>query len=922
MTRNLTDITLRIGLAGASLILFNSSFELWNQGTTFSYPLLLVVCFVLWGLGAGCAILALLTTVRAQWRWVILLALLLMPIQQAYLSQVNYTPATDSLTDNEMIAQMAVQALKRGQNPYAWNFTDIRRVFRDRGILVTPFLDGTYQNRVTYPILPTLVLAGFDFIGLGQPRIVALLCYLLLITLLFLGSPALLQPLVLFPLLLLRNFSLFTLGGLQDVVWSTLLVLMILAWKRPFWRALLFGLACAYRQQPWLVAPFLLIEIWNQPSTSWGKRWRPLPIFLAISIGTFLVINLPFILADPSAWFLGTFEPGYARFNVYSHGLATLTQYGIINLPREVYTILQLSVYAILLIVHWRHPYVVGQAFWVFPGVFFWLFYRGLANYWVYWIPPMLMALVTQFAKPLPALTEIGPRRKIRTTLVMTVPLAAASLLLVIFVARQAPAITASYVLPLGTSNDGRVITRITMTVENHSNRAFTPRFAVQRDPSVQALPWSIESGPTVLEPGETAPYTIYSGDILTTSAAVQRGSQVVVSDAGGDYSQRAVVTLPTGNANTNPDRIINPDYSMWPTYGNAPVGWTLQTITGVNASCQFITYDGRGALQLIALHQNSLSDLPITRLTQTVIFPSSLAVWVHPTRPAANLFSEMYGLEVDDGRHRLWILFGDSDEYGSLSLNSAFVYQRAPLNIWTRQIIDLPSVYQRLGWPIPAYSMRNIEGVAYPARQVKVSWIAASNNTASVTWYFGPIEQSPGALNTPPLSQVEMFTNRNLYYTLIGDEYLRERNADLAQAAYRQAIVYDATNATSFYGLGETYLLLQDAQAALTAFNSALKLGNYQRPGLIHSGVGRAYYQLAEYDKAINSLTTAVQLMRAEPDAYERSSIADAYFTLGLANAETNACDQAKQALDMGRQLKPESGSGQANILKCGLTF
>jgi uncharacterized membrane protein len=39
---------------------------------------------------------------------------------------------------------------------------------------------------------------------------------------------------------------------------------MVLVWQRPTLRAVLFGLACAYRQQPWLVAPFLLICIWNE----------------------------------------------------------------------------------------------------------------------------------------------------------------------------------------------------------------------------------------------------------------------------------------------------------------------------------------------------------------------------------------------------------------------------------------------------------------------------------------------------------------------------------------------------------------------------------------------------------------------------------------------------------------------------------
>ena len=46
-----------------------------------------------------------------------------------------------------------------------------------------------------------------------------------------------------------------------------------------------------------------------------------------------------------------------------------------------------------MLAIHWRHPKVVGNALWIFPAIVFWLYYRSLYSYWIYWIPPMLPVL-------------------------------------------------------------------------------------------------------------------------------------------------------------------------------------------------------------------------------------------------------------------------------------------------------------------------------------------------------------------------------------------------------------------------------------------------------------------------------------------------------------------------------------------------
>ncbi|MDE3090911.1 MAG: tetratricopeptide repeat protein [Chloroflexota bacterium] len=458
--------------------------------------------------------------------------------------------------------------MKRGENPYAWNFSDMLRVFRDAGLSFTPFLDGAAQNRVTYPALPILTVLGFNLIGIGQVRIISLVFQILLLVLIFVGTPQRFRTVLVLPLFLLKEFVPFSLGGIQDVVWSALLVGMILAWKHRLLRAVLFGLACAYRQQPWFVAPFLLIDMWHQPG-SVRMRWRQIVCFLGISLGTFMAINLPFIVWDPIAWALGAFEPAYARFDVVSAGLGALTQHGLAPFPREFYTVLQISSYLIMLIVYWRHARAIGQAFWIFPGIFFWVYYRGLPNYWIYWIPPLLVAMIRHRANDGELLSFSSRPSTWIATVALTTPLLLANLIGGFALFQLNPPVQVCCALPLEAFAYGRsLVDRIQITVTNSSQDVLLPRFSAQRDGTVQALPWAIESGPEHLAPGESASYIITANQLPAKTFAWSTGGQIVLTDAGGNYWLRAVLTIPSAPSPTQSvdtrtlvsDAIAHPD--------------------------------------------------------------------------------------------------------------------------------------------------------------------------------------------------------------------------------------------------------------------------------------------------------------------------------------------------------------------------
>ncbi len=798
-------ILLRIGLIGTGVVVLQTAALLWFLAESFRQPLSMALSAAAWIFGMICFVLAMLTRVPQKAQWVILVGLVGAFWCSAYIEQLNYTPLSVSHSDSEMVSEYAAEALRHGNNPYIWNFSDHTRVFRDRGFHVTTFLNSTAQNRVSYPALPTLNLLAFGLFGMGSVREVNLIFHTLMLVLIFMGTPYKLRPIILLPFFVVRSFILISLGGIQDIVWSTLLVAMVLSWKRPTLRGVLFGLACAYRQQPWFVAPFLLIYLWyekaeisreerkqvsspldiirNPRLATTDPRLRKIFYFSTVSFVIFLLINLPFILWDMQAWVLGVFEHMYAAFNIYSHGLGALSQYNLVSFPREFYTSLQLSSLAIMLIIHRRHPRSVGQAFWVFPGIFFFLYYRGLANYWLYWIPPLLIA-VTRTRWQAPIRKEPNTRWRWTTNLVVAV--LAGNLLWGIFMLQHQPAIIVSLHYPIESP-----ISRLDLTVNNTTDQILHPRFALQLHGN-QPLPWGIIKGPERLKPGETGYYIIQAPSLSYTPLPAN-GAQVVISDASNDYKLRAVINLPNDATFNNPDAIVNPAYTFWWSYQQNPARWLWNASEGEVIPPRLEKIDGQSALVLSV-------EGGVGRLSQSVTFPDQFSIWVRPATLVPDPPQEAYGLEIVDKKHRLWVLFGDRE--GSYLIEQGFgvVYLRTPLNQWSQQSIDPAELYSRFGWELPAYSLRNRQGIEFAARQVSFSLLVSGTQVSGV---FGPIEQDTD-FASPHNLIAEAIAHPDIYYVNMGKEYYRQRNFDLAAEAYQHALEYNPKNIEAQQSLEE----------------------------------------------------------------------------------------------------------------------
>jgi hypothetical protein len=772
-------------LIGTGLVVLQTATSLWSLTGYFWEPGAFAMSALAWAFGIVYLVLGVIERQPRACQWLVLVGLVGSLWASAYLFWRTTTPSTVWHPDNEMISEYAAEALKQGYNPYSWNFTDATRVYRDSGHIYTYFLDGSKQNRVTYPALPTLLLLAFGSIGLGQARLVSLIFHSILLFIVFLGTPSRIRPLLVLAFFGMRAFMGLALTGNQDIVWSTLLVAMLLAWKRPTLRAVLFGLACAYRQQPWILAPFLLIYLWNTEGSGAERRSRILH-FIALSLSTFLLLNLPFMLWDLRGWALGVFEPTYAAFAVYSHGLGAISQYNLLGLPRQFFTALQVSSLLLLLIIHWRHPRAVGTGFWIFPGIFFWLYYRGLANYWLYWIPPLVVALSRHRWSGLQRIDLPG---RWRQTLVMAAGMLGANLLLAAYFLTRPPAISGSLIYPLQ-SWYGPSIYRLDVSVDNQSDRLFRPRFAVQHDGN-EPLPWVIESGPETLKPGEASPY------VISTDAypfPMTNGAQLVISDAGGNYSLRAVENIPGDRTFLSPDLVVNPSFLVWSSPQQSPAGWSWEPAEADAIPLRAAVVDGQTALVMPADHGSA-------RLSQMVTFPESFSIQVYPTGGGTDPGISGYGLELDDGQHQLRVLFGGADTRGLLETNVGYVVQRAALNQWSKQEIKPAELYALFGWEPPPYTVRNSQGLEFFARQVKLSLLLYGSK---ITGIFGPIEQDR-LFASPDTLVATAIEHPDVYYVNLGNEYRRQRNFGLAEDAFRQAVAYNESNASAHDGLGRT---------------------------------------------------------------------------------------------------------------------
>ncbi len=232
---------------------------------------------------------------------------------------------------------------------------------------------------------------------------------------------------------------------------------------------------------------------------------------------------------------------------------------------------------------------------------------------------------------------------------------------------------------------------------------------------------WNIDDGPRALAPGQSATYQLSATSEERTFFG-HEPAQLVVADAGADYSLRGVLTLEADRSFLWPTAIPNPSFRFWDKYLNEPLFWKL-----LSGSAAMIEKEGREALALSGGR---------AALDCQIIFPEKpFGIWLYSDNSTA-----AYGLEVDDGGRRLWLLFSSQAYTGPIDDGVIVIGHTIPLGEWTRVTIDLPAVYARAGLQLPPAQHATYRGLEGGLRLIHLRLLLVSDNPATV--YFGGIEQ------------------------------------------------------------------------------------------------------------------------------------------------------------------------------------
>ena len=386
---------LRVAFIFSGQFALYEGFQDYNRGS--GHPEAIILTLAVYGVSLLVIAMSLLpskTILRC--RDLPLLPLMLATLTSLYVvATISYRGAyrTDALAFSHYAAILFVN---QGANPYTQSMAKALDLFAVQPSDLTPLTSGTYLMTFQYPALLFLVFVPFVWLGLRDMRWVLVLFEVAVVLTLYIKGPRRLRPMLLLPLFAGSDLMInFTAASVSDALWVLPLLFVAFCLERPIASGFFYGLACAMKQTPWFLAPFLLIYLIR---TEDGKNLRERLLrttkFAATTIAVFLAVNLPFMLANSAAWFRNVLTPMTEDLVIHSQGFSSLTEVGVLSVGRIFYTVVFASVFVVLIVNYYVYFDKLRYVLWIFPGIILWFSYRALTNYIIYWTPLMLLSLI------------------------------------------------------------------------------------------------------------------------------------------------------------------------------------------------------------------------------------------------------------------------------------------------------------------------------------------------------------------------------------------------------------------------------------------------------------------------------------------------------------------------------------------------
>ncbi|MEW5692257.1 MAG: glycosyltransferase 87 family protein [Candidatus Hydrogenedentota bacterium] len=283
------------------------------------------------------------------------------------------------MSDSIAFTHYSAELFLDGKNPYLYSMKPTYNRFNIPPKHITLRYDGTTEDKITYPALNFMLIAPFVKMGIKDIRVVMYFLHIIAILLLFLYIKRDYSILFITGLCMLEGMTNLTAGGNTDIVWLILLLFLVPYFNKTILAGVLLGMACSFKQTPWILLPFFCIEYYK----NFGIK-RPLQ-FIAIVMLTFLSLNLPFMIHNFSSWFDAITAPFLGGQIMYGCGLNILSQSSVVNWDKNVYTFLFIVVFFTLVIIQIKIKEKSRYIFWFFPAICLYFSYRSLVNYYCYW---------------------------------------------------------------------------------------------------------------------------------------------------------------------------------------------------------------------------------------------------------------------------------------------------------------------------------------------------------------------------------------------------------------------------------------------------------------------------------------------------------------------------------------------------------
>jgi hypothetical protein len=394
-------------------------------------------------------------------------------------------------TDSAAFDHVAANALLHGANPYTTSMAPAGLLLNQPSFYWTYTVTGTHVSHVSYPAgsflldLPALAL-GFLHLPVDWMDLIAwlvtgvLLFFLLPVWLRWVGALVILTPIF---------ASSFSAGG-TDAAFLPFLVVAVWRWDRygqakeagvARWIGpVALGLACAVKQTPWFCVPFLVTGVAFEARRTGRLAVRLATRYLAIVVGVFIAVNLPFIVWDAGAWWHGTLIPFVDPLVADGQGLVSLATHGVtggVNLSLLTWAagLAYLTIFAAY--VAWYRD--LKRIWLLLLPIAFFFSARSLANYLVDLFPVAVVAITTVVAPPRTAPAgERPPRRQNRLLITAPAVAGAVAVLAVSFLAFARPPLQLS-VNAVYRSKVGGFIGSVKVSVRNTTGSTITPHFLV-----------------------------------------------------------------------------------------------------------------------------------------------------------------------------------------------------------------------------------------------------------------------------------------------------------------------------------------------------------------------------------------------------------------------------------------------------------